>query len=206
MLTFVSPGGPAAITRGSGPGPSAFLSVIEEMVYYQLVGDTESAKRYAIGIAIDDHIGWEPPDWYDKMRTWLVAAAAGYRPMWRVEAAPPKTAPEQIAEVHRLAARFVARIPADHEAQQDFAALIRILIGSPEHRLSVATALCRSSAVLDLAPDLCEPSLYSDVPMAAMMDATRPEDPSGAWMALRTSLPEPTPDDTTRALALLITA
>jgi hypothetical protein len=42
--------------------------------------------------------------------------------------------------------------------------------------------------------------------MAAMMDATSPEQPSPAWQTLRDSLPQPAPDDAARALSLLITA
>lgn len=194
---------PATITRG--PGPVIGSGFLEEMSYYQLIGDADAQESYAIGSAIHDGLGWAAPDWPTRMRTWLVGAAAGYGTLWVVHPPPPDTDPDQISEIYDLMARVVVH-SARNRPVQALADLVCLLAVSTEHRLSVATAVCRHATLLDAAKALGEPSLYSEIPMAAMMDATRPARPSESWLKLRESLPDPGPGDASRAVGLLITA
>lgn len=204
MLSFVEPvdPSPTAITRGRGP--VARTGTLEQMTYHRLIGDHETQENYAIGALINDGLRWAPKDWFLQARTWLIPAAAGFDAAWLPEAPPDGTAPDDIAEVYQLMARFVVRLPGEIAVDRGLTRLVRLLAGRPDHRLSVAVAVCRRSELLALAPDLADPALYRAIPMAAMMDAARPANPPEAWQALRGQLPDPTPEDTSRALGLLI--
>jgi hypothetical protein len=201
-LSFLDPVDPTGIRRGSGP--TLWRNPFEEMTYYHLIGDVDAQENYAIGAVVNDGLEWQATDWYVQMRTWLVAAAAGYSGRWQVQAPPPGTARGQITEIYRLIARFMTQYSGEQAIDQRHAELMLLLAKSPDHRLSVAMVVCRRAVLLDRAPELREPSLYSGIPMAAMMDATCPDTPAWSWQSLRESLPEPAPGDTARALGLLI--
>ncbi|MEU8819458.1 NACHT domain-containing protein [Actinoplanes sp. NPDC048796] len=189
---------------GRGTGPQSWITPIAEMSYYELIGDDGTLQNYAIGATVNRQVGWEAPDWYTRMRLWLVAEAAGCGPMWFVSMPPPGTATEQLDEIRGLISRVVARFPADGRADEDFVAIVRILTDDPKYRPTVAAAVCRIPALLEATEDLRAPRLYEGIPMAAMMDAVRLEEPSEAWRELRAALPDAGPQDLAQALRLLL--